>query len=112
MAACLRLPEAVEGYPFGDEAAVFTVCGKMFALVSLSGPEGSVNLKCDPELAEALRGQFPAVTPGYHMNKRHWNTVALDGSVPDTTLTEWLEDSYDLVVARLPRSDRDRLHPS
>jgi predicted DNA-binding protein (MmcQ/YjbR family) len=109
MAACQGLPSAVEEYPFGDGAAVFKVCGKMFALVSLDGPTGSVNLKCDPAVAVALRGRFAAVTAGYHMNKRHWNTVALDDSVPDELVEEWLEHSYDLVVRGLRKADRERL---
>lgn len=111
LAACLAQPEAAEGYPFGDEAAVFTVCGKMFALVALGGPVGSVSLKCDPELAVVLREQHPGVTAGYHLNKRHWNTVVLDDAVADDELVEWLDRSYDLVVRGLPKADRQRLAP-
>jgi len=107
MAACKDMPAAVEEYPFGEGAAVFKVYGKMFALVSTAG---YVNLKCDPELAVSLRGQFVAVTPGYHMNKRHWNSIALDDSLPDDLVEEWLAHSYDLVVAGLPRATRERLH--
>ena len=72
---------AVEDYPFGDDVAVFKVGGRVFALCSLAGRPGSVSLKCDPTLAEALRDRYPAVRPGYHLNKRHWNTIELDGSV-------------------------------
>lgn len=107
--ACSRLPGAVEDYPFGDGVAVFKVGGKMFALVSLEGNPGTVTLKCDPELAIELRARHAAVRPGYHTNKRHWNSVDLDGSVPRGELREMIEHSYDLVVERLPRAERDRL---
>lgn len=100
---------AVEDYPFGDEVAVFKVGGKMFALVSLGGERGSVNLKCDPEWAVELRSRYEAVRPGYHQNKRHWNTVELDGTVEDAELREMIDHSYRLVVSRLPQSQRTRL---
>ena len=106
---CSKLPAAVEDYPFGDGAAVFKVGGRMFALVALEGNPGSVNLKCDPALALELRARYSAVRPGYHMNKRHWNTVDLDGSVPDGELREMIEHSYELIVTALPRAQRDRL---
>jgi predicted DNA-binding protein (MmcQ/YjbR family) len=106
---CTGLAGAVEDYPFGDEVAVFKVGGKVFALVMLSGREGFVNLKCDPDLALELRARHPAVRPGYHANKRHWNSVDLDGSVDRLELCEMIEHSYDLVVAGLPRAQRDRL---
>jgi predicted DNA-binding protein (MmcQ/YjbR family) len=106
LARCRGLPHAAEGFPFTDTAAVFTVGGKMFALVDVGEGRGSVSLKCDPGYAAALRDQYPAVTPGYHLNKRHWNTVDLDGSVPDELLGEWIQDSYDLVIAGLPRATR------
>src|SRR5207302_10844815 len=76
LAACVAYPDAVEDYPFGDEVAVFKIGGRMFALVSLEGQPGSVHLKCDPDLALELRDRYPAVLPGYHLNTRHWNTVA------------------------------------
>src|SRR5262245_53117890 len=101
--ACGSLPSAVEDYPFGDEVAVFKVGGKMFALVPLSGDE-SVNLKCEPELALELRARHTAVTPGYHQNKRHWNTVELDGSIDDDELLEMITHSYDRVVSQLTRA--------
>jgi predicted DNA-binding protein (MmcQ/YjbR family) len=109
IAACMAKPGAVEDYPFGDEVAVFKVTGRMFALVPLGEEAGSVSLKCDPELARGLRGRYAGVTPGYHLSKRHWNTVALDGSVPDEEVLELIDHSYDLVVARLTRAQRDRL---
>jgi predicted DNA-binding protein (MmcQ/YjbR family) len=106
---CGSLPGAVEDYPFGDGVAVFKVGGKMFALVWLEGDQGTVTLKCDPELALELRARHAAVRPGYHTNKRHWNTVDLDGSVPGGEVREMIEHSHELVVARLPRAERDRL---
>lgn len=106
---CVGLPGAVEDYPFGDSAAVFKVGGRMFALVSLEGSTGSVNLKCDPGLALEWRARYPAVRPGYHMNKRHWNTVDLDGSVDDGDLREMVDHSYESVVSKLPRAVRTRL---
>ena len=102
-------PGSVEDYPFGDDVAVFKVGGRVFALCGLSGQPGSVSLKCDPTLAEALRDRYPAVRPGYHLNKRHWNTIELDGSVPADELAELVDHSWELVVAKLPRRDRDAL---
>jgi predicted DNA-binding protein (MmcQ/YjbR family) len=99
----------VEDYPFGDDVAVFKVAGKMFALVSLAGEPGSVNLKCDPDWALELRTLYEAVRPGYHQSKRHWNTVELDGTVEDADLREMIDHSYELVVSRLPRNQRSRL---
>jgi predicted DNA-binding protein (MmcQ/YjbR family) len=109
LAACGAKPGSAEEYPFGDGAAVFKVAGRMFALVSLGPPPGSVSLKCDPHLALGLRARYAAVTPGYHLNKRHWNTVELDDSVPEPELLELIEHSYDLVVARLTRAQRRSL---
>ena len=106
---CGRFPGAVEDYPFGDGVAVFKVGGHMFALVSLDGDPGSVNLKCDPGLALELRAVYAAVRPGYHQNKRHWNTVELDGSIDDDELREMIDHSYKLVVRRLPRAQQSRL---
>jgi predicted DNA-binding protein (MmcQ/YjbR family) len=106
---CSSLRGAVEDYPFGDEVAVFKVAGKMFALVSLLGEPGSVNLKCDPDWALELRDTHDAVRPGYHQNKRHWNTVELDGTIEDAELREMIDHSYELVVSRLPRNQRIRL---
>jgi predicted DNA-binding protein (MmcQ/YjbR family) len=111
LAICLNLPGAEETYPFGEEVAVIKVGGKMFALVPLSGEPGSVNLKCDPAQALDLREAYPGIRPGYHQNKRHWNTVDLDGSVEDDVVRGLISDSYDLVVAGLPRSIRADLAP-
>ena len=106
---CLDLPAAEETYPFGDEVAVIKVGGKMFALVPLNEEPGSVNLKCDPARALELREAYAGIRPGYHQNKRHWNTVDLDGSVEDDVVRGLIADSYDLVVAGLPRSVRAEL---
>ncbi|WP_425315586.1 MmcQ/YjbR family DNA-binding protein [Streptomyces nanshensis] len=100
---------SVEEFPFGPETSVFKVLGKMFALTSLDAQPLTVNLKCDPDDAVRLREEHPAaVVPGWHMNKRHWNTVTVSG-VPEKLLRELIEDSYDLVVAGLPRAERLRL---
>jgi predicted DNA-binding protein (MmcQ/YjbR family) len=109
LAYCADLPGATEDYPFGDGVAVFKVGGRMFALVSLEGSPGSVNLKCDPELALHWRARYAAVRPGYHANKRHWNTVDLDGTLDDGELPEMIDHSYQLIVDRLPRAERARL---
>jgi predicted DNA-binding protein (MmcQ/YjbR family) len=106
---CTGLPGAVEDYPFGDEVAVFKVGGKMFALVTLAGDPGSVNLKCDPDWALELRARYGAVRPGYHMDKRHWNTVDLDGSMDGAEVRDLIDHSYELVVRRLPKAERARL---
>lgn len=101
--ACLALAGATEEFPFGAQTSVFKVGGKLFAISALVSRPLQVSLKCDPELADRLRATYPAIAPGYHLNKRHWNTITIDGSIPDATLTDLLEDSYDLVVAGLPR---------
>lgn len=109
LAACGAKAGSVEDYPFGDEVAVFKVAGRMFALVSLGPAPGSVSLKCDPGLAVDLRARYPAVAPGYHLNKRHWNTITLDGSVPGEDVLELVDHSYDLVLAGLTKGQRDQL---
>jgi predicted DNA-binding protein (MmcQ/YjbR family) len=105
-AACLALNGAEETFPFNPETSVFKVGGKIFALTALDAPELRVSLKCEPELAVRLREAHPAITGGWHLNKRHWNTVLLDGSVPDDLVREMIEDSYDLIVAKLSRAQR------
>ncbi|HEX2413875.1 MAG TPA: MmcQ/YjbR family DNA-binding protein [Thermoleophilaceae bacterium] len=100
---CLDLPGSVEEFPFGPETSVFKVAGKMFALSPLKSRPLTVSLKCEPELAEQLRAHHAAVRPGYHLNKRHWNTVEIDGSLDDRFIADLIEDSYDLVVAALPK---------
>jgi predicted DNA-binding protein (MmcQ/YjbR family) len=102
---CRTLPGATEGYPFSADALVFKVGGRIFAIVV----ERSVSLKCDPLVALALREEFSAVSPGYHLNKRHWNTIQVDGSVPDDALVDWIQDSYALAIASLTRVQRASL---
>src|SRR6202012_5692442 len=98
-----------ETFPLSAGTSVFKVAGKMFALTALAADPLSVNLKCEPGLAEQLREAHACITPGYHMNKRHWNTVLLDGSLSDATLRDMVEDSYDLVVSALPKKRRAAL---
>jgi predicted DNA-binding protein (MmcQ/YjbR family) len=99
----------VETFPFGPETSVFKVAGKMFALSQLAQRALRVSLKCEPLLAEQLREAHTAVLPGYHLNKRHWNTVIIDGSLPEQMIKDMIEDSYDLVVSQLPVSRRRAL---
>ena len=106
---CLSFAGAEETFPFGPETSVFKVAGKMFALSQLGADSLRVSLKCEPALAEALRGAHAAVLPGYHLNKRHWNTVIVDGSLSDDAISDMIEDSYDLVVSKLPRARRRAL---
>jgi predicted DNA-binding protein (MmcQ/YjbR family) len=105
---CLSKKGVTEDFPFDEDTIVFKVMGKIFALADVDRFE-SVNLKCDPELVPVLREQYPAVQPGYHMNKKHWNTVLMDGSVPDRLLQEWIDHSYDLVVSGLTGKQRSIL---
>jgi predicted DNA-binding protein (MmcQ/YjbR family) len=107
--ACLAFAGAREEFPFGEATSVFKVAGKMFALSQLSAGPLAVSLKCDPELAVQLRTTYPAITAGYHLNKRHWNTIVLDGSVADRLVLEMIEDSYDLVVSGLPVRQQEKL---
>ena len=100
---CLRRPGAIEDFPFGPEHSVFKVAGKMFALSALDRTPLEVSVKCEPELATQLRNTYAAIRPGYHLNKRHWNTITLDGSLPDGLVRDLIEDSYDLVVSALPK---------
>ena len=96
---CISKKGATESFPFGEDTLVFKVTGKIFALVNLDG-DLSINLKCDPTLAIELREMYSSVTSGYHMNKKHWNTVLLDGSVPDKEILSWIDHSYDLIAVR------------
>lgn len=106
---CLSLRGSDETFPFGFGTSVFKVADKIFAISRLSELPLSVSLKCEPALAEQLRAVHPAVSPGYHLNKRHWNTVLIDGSLPDALIAEMIEDSYDLVVSRLAQARRHAL---
>ena len=100
---CLSKSRATEGLPFGPDVLVFKVGGKMFALAALDEVPTTVNLKCDPDLALDLRDCYEQVRPGYHMNKKHWNTVEIEGGVPDAELRKMIDHSYDLVVKRLSK---------
>jgi len=104
---CLKMKEVTESFPFGEDTLVFKVMGKIFALMSLE--ERTLNLKCDPEKAIALREEFSEVIPGYHMNKTHWNTIDLTGTVPEKRIREWIKDSYWLVSEGLSLKDRKEL---
>jgi predicted DNA-binding protein (MmcQ/YjbR family) len=104
---CLIKSDVTECFPFDDTALVFKVKNKMFALLNLDSPH-SINLKCDPDKAIELREQYPFVIPGYHMNKTHWNTILLDDAVPDKLLKQWIDQSYQLVVASLPKKLRSK----
>ena len=102
---CLNKKSTTESFPFDEDTLVFKVMGKMFCLTSLSEPN-SINLKCDPEKAIALREEYSSVLPGYHMNKSMWNTVILDGTVSNKLICEWIDHSYDEVVKKLPKKDK------
>lgn len=97
-------------YPFGPDAAVFKVGGKMFALVAGEEEPLRISLKSDPAEADFFRSIYDAVTPGYHLNKRHWNTVTLDGTVPDSLVRKMIDSSYALVVKGLTKAEKKRLH--
>lgn len=100
---CISKEGVEESFPFGDETLVFKVSGKIFALLSLSQDDFSINLKCDPSLAIELRETYLSVQPGYHMNKKHWNTVYIDGSVESKLIQNWIDHSYHLIVESLPK---------
>ena len=106
---CLGMRGAEETTPFGPDVLVYKVAGKMFALAVPEDVPARMNLKCDPEKAMELRDRYEGITPGYHMNKRHWNTVLLDGSVPGDLVREMIEESYALVVRGLTRKQREVL---
>ncbi len=105
---CLALPDTTESFPFDEKVLVFKVANKMFALTNVD-QYTSINLKCDPELAIELREKYPAVRPGFHMSKKHWNTIDLDGSLSNKIIQEWILHSYDCVVTSLPKKVRDKL---
>lgn len=106
---CLRKAGVMEGTPFGEEHLVFKVGGKMFALLSLDEVPATANLKCDPDLALELRDRYEQVRPGYHMNKKHWNTVEIAGGIPDAEVRKMIDHSYVLVARSLPKAARARL---
>lgn len=96
---CIAKKGASESFPFGEDTLVFKTGEKIFALVNLDG-DLSINLKCDPAFALELRERHPAVTPGYHMNKKHWNTIYLDGTIPDKEVFAWIDHSYELITGK------------
>jgi predicted DNA-binding protein (MmcQ/YjbR family) len=106
---CLNKPHVTEGTPFGEDVLVFKVSGKMFALAALDEIPATANLKCDPDLALELRDRYEQVQPGYHMNKKHWNTVLIDNGIPDSELRKMIDHSYELVVRNLPKAKRAKL---
>jgi predicted DNA-binding protein (MmcQ/YjbR family) len=100
---------AIEDYLFGPDVIVMKVAGKMFALMAHRDGQDYLSLKCDPNYAEILRQAYESITPGYHLNKRHWNTVQLDGSIPAKEIRKFIDHSYELVVKSLTREKRDKL---
>ena len=106
---CASKKSAVKDFPFDNHTLVFKVMGKMFALVSLDKDPPGVNLKCNPVYAISLRQKYNSVTAGYHMDKNHWNTILLNGDVPDEEIKEWIDDSYNLVVKKLTKAQREAL---
>jgi predicted DNA-binding protein (MmcQ/YjbR family) len=105
---CLSKKGVTEEFPFDEQTLVFKVMGKMFALTNVD-TFVSINLKCEPEKAVELREQYEGVRPGYHMNKKHWNTVLIDGSISNKLLKEWIDDSYNLVAASLTKKLQEEL---
>lgn len=103
---CLKKKGVTEEFPFDEETLVFKVAGKIFLLASLETIPLQINIKCDPEKAIELREEYDSILPGYHMNKKHWNTIIIDGTVPTRNLVEWIDDSYSLVIAGLKKSER------
>lgn len=106
---CLAKKEVTESFPFDEETLVFKVVNKMFALVPLESVPPSINLKCDPEKAIELRDKYTSIRAGYHMNKKHWNTITVDDSIPAQLLQELIDHSYELVVKKLKKADRERI---
>jgi predicted DNA-binding protein (MmcQ/YjbR family) len=104
---CLSKKSVTEGFPFGEETLVFKVMGKIFLIVPLNTSPLQFNAKCDPEKAIALREEYMAIQPGYHQNKKHWNTVTADGSLSAALLKEMIDDSYNLIVQSLPKKLRE-----
>jgi predicted DNA-binding protein (MmcQ/YjbR family) len=108
---CLSKPGAEESLPFGPDTLVYKAGGKVFLLTGLNSEQLRFNVKCDPDKAIELREEFSCVLPGYHMNKKHWNTIVVDGSVSTRQLKEWIDHSYELIVDSLPKKLRDELKP-
>ena len=108
-AYCTAFAEVTEEFPFDDTSLVFKVNGKMFLLLPLEADEHFVLTKCDPELAIELRERYDAVKPGYHMNKKHWNTVYLERDMPDAEIRQLIKHSYEKVIEKMPKKERERL---
>jgi predicted DNA-binding protein (MmcQ/YjbR family) len=106
---CLQKKEAIESFPFGNDTLVFKVKGKIFLLLALNQDVLSFNVKCNPDLAIELREQYESITPGFHMNKKLWNTVMVDSSLPNKIIREMIDNSYTLIVDSLPKKDREGL---
>lgn len=106
---CLSKPGSEEATPFGPEVLVYKVGGKLFALTQPDEFPSRMNLKCDPERAVILREEYRSIIPGFHMNKRHWNTVMLDGSLPSALIRELIDHSYNLIISSLPKAKRAEL---
>jgi predicted DNA-binding protein (MmcQ/YjbR family) len=106
---CMRKPGVTNGFPFGGDTLVFKVMSKLFLLTGLDAQPARINLKCDPEKAIVLREEHEDITPGYHMNKTHWNTVVIEGSLPDAFILKMIDDSYDLIAASLKKVEKDEL---
>ena len=103
---CLAKPDVEECFPFGEVTFVYKVGGKIFLLAGMDEVPLSINIKADPEIAIEQRERYPSITPGYHMNKKHWNTISLDGSISNALIKEWIDDSYKLVASSLPKAKR------
>jgi predicted DNA-binding protein (MmcQ/YjbR family) len=104
---CLKKQEVTEGFPFDDDTLVFKVCGKMFLAASLK--ENRISLKCDPELAVSLREHYDDVLPAWHFNKKFWNMIPLHSNIPDKLILEWIDHSYQQVIAKLPKQEKEKL---
>ena len=103
---CISKQYVDESFPFNEETLVFKVMGKVFLLTDIESNPLQFNVKCDPELAIQLREKYSCVIPGYHMNKKHWNTIIFDGSMPQAEIKKWIDHSYELVYASLPKKSK------
>jgi len=106
---CLKKPAVEETFPFGPETLVYKVGGKIFLITSLDSESFRFSVKCDPEKVIELRERYECVQPGYHLNKKHWNTILVDGTVSNSILKEWIDDSYHLIVESLPAKAREQV---
>ncbi len=103
---CLSKQGAEETLPFGPDTLVYKIAGKIFLLTAIDSEKFGFNIKCNPSKAQELREEYPSVLPGYHMNKKHWNTILVDGSIPDKLLYSWIDDSYNLVKPKIKKSTK------